>query len=129
MAIQYTVTLTGAERYPLHPLMNSGASPARQLTQARLLLKADAAAGGPHWSDHALSEALDVALATIHRTRQALVEGGVEARPASAQSPGYAVPLSSTARQQRLCWRGRGVPRRRTGSAGPGKGWPTDWGS
>lgn len=79
MAIKYTVTLTGEERYQLNQLTNSGTSPARKLTRARILLKADAAEGGPNWSDHAISEALDVALATIHRTRQEFVEGGVEA--------------------------------------------------
>jgi transposase len=73
------VTLTEEERRQLINLTTVGTSAARRLLRARILLKADAAEGGATWSDPRISEALDVSLPTIHRTRQEFVEGGVEA--------------------------------------------------
>jgi hypothetical protein len=48
------------------------------LIRARILLKADEAHEG-RWSDQEIVEALDVSLRTVERTRQALVEEGLEA--------------------------------------------------
>jgi len=79
LSIKYVVTLTEEERRQLINLTTVGTSAARRLLRARILLKADAAAGGANWSDPRISEALDVSLPTIHRTRQECVEGGVEA--------------------------------------------------
>ena len=79
MSTQYVVTLTEEERRQLVHLTTVGTSAARRLLRARILLKADAAEGGANWSDPVISEALDVSVPTIHRTRQEFVERGVEA--------------------------------------------------
>jgi len=46
---------------------------------ARILLKADAAPGGPNWSDAQITTALDVGESTVHRVRQAFVEESLNA--------------------------------------------------
>ncbi len=87
MAKKYRVTLTEDERTMLTTLINAGTAPARMLTHARTLLKADQAVGGPAWTDEAIHEALDVSLSTIARVRERFVEESIEAalqrRPAS----------------------------------------------
>lgn len=74
MAKKYRVTLTDDERAMLTTLITSGSAPARTLTHARILLKADQAQGGPAWTDEAIRDALDVGLSTIARVRTRLVE-------------------------------------------------------
>jgi len=74
MAKKYRVTLTDDERAMLTTLITSGSAPARTLTHARILLKADQAQGGPAWTDEAIRDALDVGLSTIARVRARLVE-------------------------------------------------------
>ena len=76
---KYTVTLTDEERKALEGLVSKGKSPARKLTHARILLKADCSEGGPGWIDAAISEALDVSPSTIGRVRELFVEEGFEA--------------------------------------------------
>src|SRR5262249_11304531 len=44
-----------------------------------ILLKADAAAGGPAWTDDRIAEAVEVTLRTVERVRQRFVEQGLEA--------------------------------------------------
>ena len=44
---KYKVTLTAEERQQLHTLVATGKAAAQKLTHARILLKADAALGGP----------------------------------------------------------------------------------
>ncbi len=87
MAKKYRVTLTEDERTMLTTLINAGTAAARTLTHARILLKADQAAGGPAWTDEAIRDALDVGLSTIARVRERFVEESIEAalqrRPAS----------------------------------------------
>jgi transposase len=79
MTKKYIVTLNAEERSTLGALISKGKAPARKLLHARILLKADCSAGGPGWPDQAISEALDVSLATILRVRQLLVEEGLDA--------------------------------------------------
>ncbi len=74
MAKKYRVTLTDDERAMLTTLITAGSAPARTLTHARILLKADQAEGGPAWTDEAIRDALDVALSTIARVRERFVE-------------------------------------------------------
>ena len=76
---KYVVTLTGEERQELQALIRSGKASALKLARARILLKADAAAGGPDWPDGRIAEALEVGLATVARVRQRFVELGVAA--------------------------------------------------
>lgn len=79
MEKRYVVTLTEDERTELSVLISSGKGAARKLAHARVLLKADAAEGGPDWSDPTIGEALDVGLSTIARIRRRFVEDGLEA--------------------------------------------------
>ena len=68
-----------AERARLRTLVGSGAAPARMLTRARVLLKADQGEGGAAWADAAIAGALDVHPATVARVRRQFVEQGLEA--------------------------------------------------
>ena len=76
---RYKVTLDAEERQHLHGLLAAGKAAARKLTHARILLKADAAEGGPAWPDGRIAEALEVSVATIERVRQRFVEQGFDA--------------------------------------------------
>jgi transposase len=76
---KYTVTLTAEERQQLHDLTRAGKAAAKKLMHARILLKADAAPGGPAWPDERIAQALDVSAATTGRVRQRFVEEGLEA--------------------------------------------------
>jgi transposase len=76
---RYKVTLTAEERQQLHDLIRAGKAAAKKLTHARILLKADAAEGGPAWPDERIAEAVDVSTDTIGRVRQRFVEEGLEA--------------------------------------------------
>ena len=76
---KYRVTLTEEERRQLVDLTAAGKSAAQKLAHARILLKADAAPGGPAWPDERIAEALEVGLSTIARVRQRFVEHGLEA--------------------------------------------------
>jgi len=60
-------------------MLSRGKAAARKLMHARILLKADAAPGGPGWNDAAIVEALDVGRATVERVRKQFVEEGFEA--------------------------------------------------
>jgi transposase len=66
-------------RRQLDRLVSSGKHPARVLTRARILLKADAGEGGPGWDDAAIAEALECGERTVARVRQKYVEAGLDA--------------------------------------------------
>ena len=87
MTKKYRVTLTDDERRMLTDLISSGSAPARTLTHARILLKADQAAGGPAWTDEAIRDALDVSLSTIARVRERFVEASMEAALSHRPAP------------------------------------------
>jgi transposase len=76
---KYIVTLTDDERQALQELIAAGKAAARKLAHARILLKADAAPGGPAWADDRIAEAVEVSVATVERVRQRFVEQGLEA--------------------------------------------------
>lgn len=76
---KHTVQLTDDERRALRRLLSVGTAPTRTLTHARILLKADAAAAGPAWTDTEIRVACAVGLATIARVRHAFVTGGLDA--------------------------------------------------
>lgn len=81
------VTLSEAERERLDTLIQKGKAPARQLWKARILLKADASEAGEAWSDGRIAEAPDTSIDTIARTRQQLVEAGLDAALTRKHSP------------------------------------------
>ncbi len=76
---KYKVTLTVAERQQLSDLIAAGKAAAQKLAHARILLKADAADGGPAWPDTRIAEAVEVSVVTVERVRQRFVEQGLEA--------------------------------------------------
>ena len=76
---KYRVTLTEAERAELSGLLSRGKADVRKLKHAQVLLKADAAEGGPAWTDERIAEAVDVGVATVERLRQRFVEEGLAA--------------------------------------------------
>jgi len=73
-------------------LIHRGKHPARQLTKARILLKADASEAGEGWSDSRIAAALDTSIDTVARTRQQLVEEGFESVLTRKHSPASARP-------------------------------------
>ena len=89
---RYIVKLSDAERERLDALTHMGKHPARLLTKARILLKADASEAGEGWSDSRIAEALDTSTDTVARTRQQLVEEGFEAVLVRKHSPASARP-------------------------------------
>ena len=62
---KYVVKLSGEERERLGALIHVGKHPARLLTKARILLKADASEAGEAWSDSQIAEALDTSIDTV----------------------------------------------------------------
>jgi transposase len=76
---KYKVTLTAEERNSLQGLIAAGKAAAQKLTHARILLKADAADGGPAWADARIAEAVEVHVTTVERLRERFVEQGLEA--------------------------------------------------
>jgi hypothetical protein len=76
---KYAVELSEAERAQLRTLVGAGIAPARMLTRARILLKADQGEGGAAWADAAIAGALEVHPTTVARIRRQCVEEGLEA--------------------------------------------------
>ena len=87
---RYVVKLTAEERKRLDVLIQKGKAAAPQLLKARILLKADASTAGEAWSDSRIAAALDASIDTIARTRQRLVEGGLDAALTRKHSPNSA---------------------------------------
>lgn len=79
MKKKYPVVLTGPQRQQLQELIGAGTAPARKLTHARVLLKADQAPGGPAWVDEAIAAAVEVSQPTVARIRKQCVEEGLAA--------------------------------------------------
>src|SRR3954467_6779627 len=76
---KYNVTLTPEDRQHLLDLISAGKASAQKLAHARILLKADAAPGGPAWPDARIAEAVELNVTTVERVRQRFVEQGFEA--------------------------------------------------
>jgi transposase len=89
MMDKYRVSLAVEERAELERLTAVGKGAARRLTHARILLLADATAGGDR-SDEEIGDALGVGLRTISRVRKRFVTEGV--RPALDPRPQPARP-------------------------------------
>jgi hypothetical protein len=87
----YRVLLTNDDRAVLYRLTAGGTAPVRQLTHARILLKADEGPDGPAWKDAAIADALEVDRSTVERVRRRFAREGRDAalrhRPARATKP------------------------------------------
>ena len=100
MKKKYPVILTETERDNLKSLIAAGTAPARKLTHARILLKADQGPEGPAWVDDAVAEAVEVSQPTVSRVRKQYVEEGL--RPPSTDArPTESTIASSTASRRR----------------------------
>jgi len=74
--------LSREDRGSLESLIACGHAPARQLTHARILLKADEGEDAPHqasWSDTKIADALQISRSTVARVRQRFAWEGLEA--------------------------------------------------
>jgi hypothetical protein len=90
---KYVVRLTAEERTQLEEVISKGKRPATMILKARILLKADISDAGEGWSDGRIVKALNTSLATVHRTRQCLVEEGLEAALARKPRARPSIPL------------------------------------
>ena len=79
MKKKYPVILTEAERDQLKSLIAAGTAPARKLTHARILLKADQSCEGPGWVDEKVADAVEVSQPTVSRVRKRYFEEGLGA--------------------------------------------------
>jgi DNA-binding transcriptional ArsR family regulator len=79
MKKKYPVMLSDTEREQLKRLIAAGTAPARKLTHARILLKADQSPEGPGWVDEAIADAVEVSQPTVSRVRKRYFEEGLEA--------------------------------------------------
>lgn len=91
MAKLYTISLSEAERLLLRQTVSRGASPARTITRARILLRADESEAGPGDHDLVIASTLEVDPRTVERVRKRAATEGVEAaishRPPSRTKP------------------------------------------
>jgi transposase len=79
MKKKYPVILSQTERDDLKMLIASGTAPARKLTHARILLKADQSQEGPAWVDEEVADAVETSQPTVSRVRKQYVEEGLQA--------------------------------------------------
>ncbi len=77
MKKKYPVILNESEREQLKSLIAAGTAPARKLTHARILLKADQSPEGPGWVDEAIAEAVETSQPTVSRVRKQYFEEGL----------------------------------------------------
>jgi hypothetical protein len=70
MKKKYPVILSETEREELKRLIAAGTAPARKLTHARILLKADQSPEGPGWVDEQVADAVEVSQPTVARVRK-----------------------------------------------------------
>ena len=76
---KYIVSLSVEERGELEQFTTTGKAAAYKMNHARILLKADTNQADGSWTDEAISQALDISVATIERVRQRFVETSLEA--------------------------------------------------
>ena len=79
MRKKYPVILSDTEREELKQLIAAGTAPARKLTHARILLKADQSPEGPGWVDEQIADAVETSQPTVSRVRKRYFEEGLEA--------------------------------------------------
>jgi transposase len=107
---KYIVHLTADERAELDELIRTGKRAASVLVHARILLKADAGAGGPGWADGRIAEAVECGASTVYRVRQACVEEGLSAALFRKQPTGRQYRKLDGAQEARLIALACGAP-------------------
>ena len=78
-AKKFIVELDTQERERLTALISKGKATAKVILKARILLKADTAAGAPAWLDDQILKALDTNLTMVSRVRETFVLKGLDA--------------------------------------------------
>jgi transposase len=76
---KYMVKLSRKDRSGLQRMINKGRSPARRLTHARILLKADTSRGGQGLGDEQIAQQVEVGRATVERVRRRFALEGLQA--------------------------------------------------
>lgn len=76
MRKKYVVSLGQTEREMLERLVKTGNAPARKLTRAWILLKADANEDGPNWSYEKICQEYNVSDVTVYQVRKTYAENG-----------------------------------------------------
>ena len=79
MRTVHRVILSEQERDELAARLAAGQGASRELTRARVLLKADRGPRGPGWTDDEIAAALAVSRPTIERIRRRYVTAGLAA--------------------------------------------------
>jgi transposase len=79
MVKRYVVTLSSGERAELEAITLNGKSSRNKVVKAFILLKADAGEYGEGWTDKQISEAYNISVSNVEKTRERLVEEGMEA--------------------------------------------------
>ena len=79
MSKKRVVQLTDEQRRECRELVRRGTAPARSITHAQVLLKADAGPAGPAWTDRAIAEAFGITTVTVSEIRKTLVSEGLPA--------------------------------------------------
>lgn len=77
-AKKYIVCLDNQERQQLEKLIKTGKAAAYKRLRAQILLKADAGEEGPGLKDADIAQQLEIGHRTVERTRQRLVELGLD---------------------------------------------------
>lgn len=91
-AKKYIVKLEADERSQLLEMTRKGEIGARKMKRAQILLKADEG-----WKDEDIIQALNTSRSTVERTRQRLVEGGLDKALNEDPRPGQRVKLAGNA--------------------------------
>lgn len=76
---QHSITLSQEQRRTLKQFVKAGTAPARAITHAQVMLKADESSQGPKWSDRQIEEAFGVSYRSILRLRKRFVQQGMKA--------------------------------------------------
>src|SRR6266540_2351687 len=123
---RHTVRLSEEERARLHTLIGQGVAPARALTHARILLKANQGQAGPGWTDAAIGAALEVNPATSPGSACGMSRRGWRRR-CTARRPSASTAAGWMASRRRTWPRWRAAPHPRAASAGRCGCWPIGW--
>jgi transposase len=73
----HPIVLDSEQRAQMEQVVRQGQAPARAITRARIVLKADVGPWGPGWTDTAIAAALDVCRGTVSRVRREFAVEGV----------------------------------------------------
>lgn len=76
---KHSITLSQEQRRKANQMIKAGTAPARSITHAHILVKADDRSQGLKWSDRQIEQSFGVSYRTIFRTRQRFVEQGMQA--------------------------------------------------